>query len=82
MPLMTGSNVTKLVGERCAWVPDLEPKDFPFTYCGAPSAYVLTSKLNNLLFYACEKHMATERLRNPWSIKQIQTYSSAGACDS
>ena len=81
MPLMTGSDVAEKVGDRCGWVADTEPSNFPFTYCGLPSAYVATSLVNGSLFYACVAHMASERTCKSNVIAQIQTYSSAGACD-
>ena len=77
MPLMTGPYATEQVGDHCAWVAAFEPSDFPFTYCGAPSVYVMISKVNGSSFYACEEHMAVERLCNPKSIAQIRTYRSA-----
>ena len=76
MPLTTGPYATKQVGDHCAWVEDFEPSDFPFTYCGAPSAHVITSLVNDLSFYACEEHMAAERSRGSKSIAQIRTYRS------
>ena len=76
MPLMTGADVAKKVGDRCGWIADPEPSHFPFTYCGLPSAYVATSLVNGSSFYACVEHMAFERTRESNVIAQIQTYRS------
>ena len=77
MTLVAGPDVAEKVGDRCGWVANSEPSNFPFTYCGLPSAYVVTSSVNDSSFYSCEEHMATERFCNPKSIAQIRTYRSA-----
>ena len=79
MPLMTGPSAAEKVGNRCAWVANNEPHDYPLTYCGASSAYVMVSSVNGHSFYACVEHMAAERIRTPESILRVQTYRARSA---
>ena len=76
MPLTTGPYVTEKVGDRCAWIANADISNFRSLYCGAPSAYVMSSSVNGSLFYACKEHMAAERLCSPKSIARIQTHRS------